>query len=588
MLTSLLLLALPAPAALQNSGADQAPAGLVEIPAGRTRVGQLESDAKKIIEEDSKKADVIGPQIGDYRADVQRFWIAPTEVTNEMYLRFVEETGAMPPASWVQLDREQRLAIIAKLKEIDKTASLSDHTLGVWWEENWQSGEYNWELLPSEATMPVGYISHHDARAYCKWAGLRLPTEEEWVRAARGDENDRAFPMGKFDATMIAHDATKPRDLAYKALPVSALANASSYGIFDLSGNHWEWTDSRYRALPKFRPFNVKTKKGKVDVAPNFDAASFVLKGGSFKNPGYACSIDVRVGILPEFRASILGFRVASSGVPGMDFARYSLDEISGALLGGLPEAVLALDKVVAVEKHRIVPNSEIEARRADPKNGLPASKLPAGYAVFDRADAVAMVPLAELNVKKGKMERTVEEEGPVAVGALFSTVALESASVLAGNYVLMYVPPQEAETLLDLGITLPEEQIPGNWKPKELKEGEVSIREVWPSVEGLTIKVNTPYLLLVDKERAATSAIELARVPREEKAKTANSSITFDLDKGYLNFQLSVPDASGNWAFIFNTPIVPRGSEGTMLNPSDWNAGPYAVIEKIEEEDKK
>jgi formylglycine-generating enzyme len=587
MLTSLLLLALPAPAAPQNSGADHAHAGLVEIPAGRTRVGQSESDAKHLIEEHPTDASTIGAQIGDHRADVQRFWIAPTEVTNEMYLRFVEDTAAMPPASWVQLDREQRLAIIAKLKEKDPAATLSDMALGIWWEQNWQSGEYKWEVLPSEATMPVGYISHHDARAYCKWAGLRLPTEDEWVRAARGDDNDRVFPMGEFDANLVAHDATKPRDLAFKALPVSALANASSYGVFDMTGNLWEWTDSRYQALPKFKPFSMKTKAGKVEVGPSWDAASFVLKGGSFMNPGYACSIDIRVGIQPQFRAPILGFRVASSGVPGLDFARYSLDEISGALLGGLPEAVLALDKVIAVEKHRTASMQEIEARRAEPKNGLPASNLPDGYAVFDRADAVAMVPLAELNVKKGKMERTVEEEGPVAVGVLFSTVALESASVLPGSYILMYVPPQEAKVLLDLGITLPEKEIPGNWKPKELKEGEVSIREVWPSVEGLTMKVNTPYLLLVDKERAALSAIELAREPREEKAKTANSSITFDLDKGNLNFQLAVPEASGSWAFIFNTPIVPRGKEGTLLNPSDWNAGPYAVVEKKEEKKK-
>lgn len=584
MLTSLLLLALPAPVALQNSGADQAPAGLVEIPAGRTRIGQPESEAKHLIEENPNSASTIGAQIGDYRADVKRFWIAPTEVTNEMYLRFVEETGAMPPASWVQLEREQRLAIITKLKENDPGAKLDDATLGVWWEQNWQSGEYKWELLPSEATMPVGFISHLDARAYCKWAGLRLPTEEEWVRAARGDENERTFPMGEFDAALIAHDATKPRDLAYKALPVSALANASSYGIFDLSGNHWEWTDSRYQALPKFKPFNMKTKSGKVDVAPSFDAASFVLKGGSFMNPGYACSIDVRVGLMPQFRAPILGFRVASSGVPGMDFARYSLTDLSGALLGGLPESVLALDKVIAVEKHRVAPMDEVAARRGEPKNGLPASKLPEGYAIFDRADTVAMVPLAELNVKKGKMERAVDDEGPVAVGALFSTVALESAGVLPGSYILMYVPPQEAKTLLDLGITLPEDQIPGNWKPKDLKEGEVSIREIWPTVEGLTLKVKKPYLLLVDKERAAVGAIELAREPREERSKTANSSITFDLNKGHLNFQMAVPDASGSWAFIFNTPLIPRGSDGTMLNPSDWNAGPYAVIEKKEE----
>lgn len=584
MLTTLLLLAFPAPAALQNSGDDQAPAGLIEIPAGRTRIGQTASEAKELIEEHPTDASTIGAQIGEFNADVKRFWIAPTEVTNEMYLRFVEDTGAMPPASWVKLEREQRLAIISKLKENNPGAKLDDATRGVWWEANWQSGEYKWEVSPEEATMPVGFISHNDARAYCKWAGLRLPTEEEWIRAARGDEKDRVFPMGDFNAALVAHNATKPRDLAFKALPVSALNNASSFGVYDLTGNLWEWTDSRYQAFPKFKPFNMKTKKaGKVDVAPAFDASSFVLKGGSFMQPAYACSIDVRAGLQPQFRAPILGFRVASSGVAGLDFARYSLKDISGSLLGGLPEAVLDLDGVIAVEKHRIVPNSKLASKRGEPKKPLPASKLPENYAVFDRADALAMVPLSELNVKRGKMERTVEDEGPVAVGVLFSTVALEAANVLPGSYILMYVPPQEAKTLLELGVTLPEDQVPGNWKPKKLKEGEVSIREIWPTVEGLTIRVDKPYLLLVDKDRTAVSAIELAREPREEKTKTANSSITFDMNEGYLNFQLAVPGAGGNYSFIFNTPIMPRGKDGTLLNPSDWNEGPYQVIEKKE-----
>ena len=586
MLTSLVFLALPTPALAQAANDTSGVQGLVEIPAGRVQLGLKESEAKDLINEHPNTAQQIGAQVGNHRPSLERFWIAPTEVTNEMYLRFVEATGAMPPASWVKLDRDQRLAIIDELKKEDEAAKLDANTLGVWWEKNWQSGEYKWEVLPEEATMPVGYISHEDARAYCKWAGLRLPTEEEWVRAARGDEADQFFPMGDFDAALVSHDATKPRDLAYKALPVSALNNASPFGLYDMSGNHWEWTDSRFEALPKFKAFSVKTEKaGKIDVAPAFDAAAFIIKGGSFQNPGYACSVNVRPGILGQFRAPALGFRVASSGVPGRDFATYSLDQISGALVGGLPSAVLDLDRVVALDKHRIVPNSELESRRGEPKKPLPASKLPAEYAVFDRGDTVAFVPMREVPVKKGRLARTIDDEGPITIGALMSSVALESANVLAGTYVLMYVTPQEADTLLELGITLPEDDMPKNWKPKKLKEGEVSIKEIWPKVEGLALAIDTPYVLLVDKERTAVSAIALPREPRELRMRDANNSVTFNLDQGFIDFQLAVPADGGKDAFMFNFQLKPRSADGALLTPTDWNEGPYAVVEKKEDD---
>ena len=582
MLSTLVLLAVPTPCALQAAGSDAAPQGLVEIPAGRVQLGLKQSEAEELINEHPNSAAQIGAQVGNHRPSLERFWIAPTEVTNEMYLRFVEDTGAMPPASWVQLDRDQRLAIIEELKKDDPAAKLDTNTLGLWWEDNWQSGEYKWEVPPAEATMPVGYISHEDARAYCKWAGLRLPTEEEWVRAARGDEAEQHYPMGEFDAALVAHEATKPRDLAYKPLPVSALNNASPFGLYDMSGNLWEWTDSRFQPLPKFKAFSVKTEKaGKVDVAPAFDGAAFVIKGGSYMNPGYVCNVTVRPGLRGQFRAPILGFRVASSGVPGRDFAAYCLDEISGSMVGGMPSTVLDLDKVIAVQKHRIVAASELESRRAEPQKPLPASKLPNNYAVFDRADALAVVPMRELGVKKGRLARTIEDEGPIAVATLFSTVALESANVLPGSYVLMYAAPQDAKTLLELGITLSEEDTPKNWKPKKLKEGEVSIREIWPNVEGLALQINTPYMLVVDKDRTAVGAIALPREPREERIKTANSSITFNLDKDFVDFQVAVPASGARDAFIFNLPLRPRDANGTMMTPGDWNEGPYAVIEK-------
>lgn len=587
MLTNLILhsaLAVLTPAQSLESGNPAVP-GLVEIPAGRVQLGLKESRAKELIEEHPNTAQQIGAQVGNHRPALERFWISPTEVTNEQYLRFVEDTGAMPPASWVQLTREQRLAIIDELKKDNPAARLDANTLGRWWEDNWQSGEYEWKVLPEEATMPVGYISHEDARAFCKWAGLRLPTEEEWVRAARGDE-DRDYPMGDFDARLIAHEDTKPRDLAYKPLPAASLENASPYGLYDMTGNHWEWTDSRFEALPKFKPFNVKTEKaGKVDVAPNFDASYYIIKGGSYMNPGYVCTVHTRPGLQGQFRAEMLGFRVASSGVPGRDYAAYELSSISSALVGGMPSAMLSLDRVVGLDKHRVVDAGEVEGRRGEPKKPLPASKLPSNYAVFDRADSIAIVPMAELEQKESiKWDRLAEEEGPVAIGALFSSVALERANALAGNYVLMYMPPMDAELLMELGVILPEDEVPGNWKPKKLKEDEVPMKDIWPTMEGLNVKSKTPYILLVDNDRQTAGLVELPREPRAERIKTANNSISFRLDRGHIDFQVAVPAQGGKKAFMFNIPLVPRTEEGARLTPTDWNPGPFQVVEAKED----
>lgn len=584
MLSAFLLSLLTAPTLLQGVGGETEPTvpGMVEIPAGRVHLGMTQSHAEELIKERPGDAQGIGALVGKHSPALQSFWIAPTEVTNEMYLRFVEDTNAMPPASWVKLTREQRLDIVNKLKEeFGPGAVLDDNQLGRWWEDNWQSGEYKWEVLPEEATLPVGFISHRDARAYCKWAGLRLPTEEEWVRAARGDDKEREYPMGDFDASAISHEATKPRDFAYKILPAAALKNASDFGIFDLSGNLWEWTDSRFQALPGFKNFNVKTEAGNTGVAPPFDGSRFIVKGGSYMTKAWVCSVMVRVGLDDVSRAPSIGFRVASSGRPGYDAALYSLDQVSGAMLGGLPSDVLNLAEVLGLQKNRVVDAGELESKRAQPEKPLPESKLPSSYAVFDRADYLSFVPMKELAVKKGRMERTVEEEGPQVVGVVVSSVALERANALAGTYHLMYVPPQDAETLLELGAVLPEKLTPKNWKPKKLREGQVSIKELWPTVEGQAMEPNKAYMLLVDTERAVKGVIALDEVAEEARANKARSDVGFDATNGEIVFQMAVPANGGRDAFVFKMPVRPLGKDGALASQSDWNPGSYATLEK-------
>ncbi len=554
--------------------------GLVDIPAGRTQIGAELKEIKPLIEEKPSLAPILGGELPRSTIDVASFRIGPTEVTNEMYLQFVEATGYQPPMTWLVLSPEELQEIIREEQKKNPAWKFEGKYKAEWWDLHWQDEGRKWEMPADQALFPVVAINQHDARAYCRWAGLRLPTEEEWVRAARGDDG-RRYPFGEdFDAKLVSHNNTKPNNLLFKLLPANAMpGNASPFGCVDMVGNAWEWTDSRYKALPDFKSFSVKgPDKKKHAVLPAFDGSSPVIRGGSYMDPELGARIDRRQGVMSVARAEHLGFRVASSLTPCSNLFTYALYDVETAVLGQLPEDAVDPADAIGFEQRRYADLGDVEGKRSEPTiRGLEKTSPPEGYAVFDGYDGIAVAPLRVLDfASTAKLARAAEEKA-VQVGVMTTTVALASPNLTAGTYVLAYLPALDDKRIIGIGASLsPElaEKAPKSAKKDEEYEG--------PEFDGMELQPDTEYLLFLDNDNKVAAALVMKNKPGSGTMAKAKHKPTLNLDKGRLDFDFRVGDARGKKAFTFDIGLTPLKAD-EMVREGYWDGDAYDVKQPVE-----
>ena len=172
---------------------------------------------------------------------------------------------------------------------------------GEWWTERFGTAQ------PVDMRTPVLHVCWHEAQAYCRWAGRRLPTEQEWEVAARWDPHRgraRRYPWG--DAPPTDEHANIDQN-SYGPAPVGAYPRGrSALGCEQMVGDVWEWTASDFLPHPGFRAFPYR------EYSEVFFGSEYtVLRGASWAARASVSRASFRNWDYPIRRQIFAGFRCA-------------------------------------------------------------------------------------------------------------------------------------------------------------------------------------------------------------------------------------------------------------------------------------
>jgi len=335
--TFVAVLANAAPTVVVGDGI-KGPAQMVWVPGGEYLMG---SD-HELAQANERPA---------HRVKVGGFWMDRHHVDNAQFRRFVEATGYVTTAerkpNWetlkVQLapgtQRPPDSALVPGAMVFvgtDHPVSLNDYSQ--WWRyvpgASWKHPQGPASSIEGKDDHPVVQVSYEDALAYAKWAGKRLPTEAEWEFAARGGLEQATYAWGNEftpgGKKMANFWDTKQRKFPVVVNPQAGGAAGTSrpgrfpangYGLYDMTGNAWQWVADWYRAdyfrqsSPKELTVNPRGPADSWDPADRGvpeSAPKRVTRGGS-----YLCNEEYCLSYRPSARAAMTRTtrcRISASG----------------------------------------------------------------------------------------------------------------------------------------------------------------------------------------------------------------------------------------------------------------------------------
>ncbi len=205
------------------------------------------------------------------------FWIDAYETTNASYHKFIQATGHGVP----------------------------------------RFANYTPVIKPAQ---PVVGVSWEEANAYCKWMNKRLPTEFEWEKAARGGKKIR-YPWGDkrpddfkvLRANLASGENFDDDGFVYAAPVGSYPENVSGYGMYDATGNVWEWTDTWFY---HYIYDNLKTAEDRRNPKGPETGSYKAIRGGSWANTSWSSRVSTRFPMAAGARNMVLGFRCANDKGP--------------------------------------------------------------------------------------------------------------------------------------------------------------------------------------------------------------------------------------------------------------------------------
>jgi serine/threonine-protein kinase len=219
-------------------------------------MGTDESQISRLVACYGREAVTYRREVPRHQVDVDSFYAAIHPVTNREYKVFVDATGHRAPF-------------------------LDDPTCT----------PYNWvdRMYPHDKEdHPVVLITWEDAAAYCRWVGVRLPTEAEWEWMARGPD-ERTFPWGSiWDAALAVVETDGTRPVGTRP------SGASPFGLLDLAGNVWEF------AADWFDPTYYHRSPARNPTGPD-SGELHVCRGGSWRDVGAGnLRVTYRTVVAPE------------------------------------------------------------------------------------------------------------------------------------------------------------------------------------------------------------------------------------------------------------------------------------------------